>query len=122
VLDHALIERWARDLAHGPQRWSIAEDAGEAVGFVGVGSSRDPIGAGLGELDTIAVAPHAWRTGVGRALMAVALDALAVDYHQAIVWTVAEYERGHDFYRATGWVRDGGTRASGREVSFRRSW
>src|SRR5262249_32114745 len=122
TLDDDLIDRWGRDLTHGPQRWWIAERARDAVGFVGVGPSRDPVRAGLGELDTIAVAPSAWRTGVGRALMLIALDALALEYREAIVWTVAGYERGHAFYHSTGWTIDGGSRADGREVSFRRSW
>lgn len=89
------------------------------MGFVGVGPSRDPVEPGLGELDTIAVVPSQWRTGVGRALMTVALRSLAEDFACAVVWTVAGYSRGHHFYEATGWTFDGHTRADGRHVSFR---
>src|SRR6516165_5017860 len=101
--------------------WWVAKDRTEIVGFVGVGPSRDPIDVALGELDTIAVSPSHWRQGVGRALMTVALRALAAGYRDAVVWTVAGYDRGSRFYEATGWHRDAGTRADGREVSFRRS-
>lgn len=52
--------------------------------------------------------------------MTVALRALAEEFSEAILWTVAAYERGHRFYDATGWTADGGTRAEGRAVSFRR--
>ena len=121
VLGDAQIERWKRTLSSGLRQWWVAEDRTEIVGLVGVGPSRDPIDVALGELDTIAVSPSHWRRGMGRSLMTVALRALAADYHDAIVWTVAGYDRGYRFYEAIGWHRDGGTRADGREVSFRRS-
>jgi len=114
------VARWVHNLTTGPQRWSVAEHAGRIVGFVGIGPSREPVEPGLGELDTIAVAPTEWGKGVGRALMSVALDALAETFWEGILWTPAGYERGHRFYVATGWAADGGTRRDGREVSFRR--
>jgi hypothetical protein len=49
----------------------------------------------------------------------VALFDLAQRFSEAILWTVAGHERALGFYRATGWVADGGTRAEGREVSLR---
>ena len=119
-VDTGLVARWRRDLGAGPQRWWVAERDARVVGFAGVGPSRDPVDARLGELDTIAVTPDEWRSGVGRALMTVARRALDAEFAEAIVWTVAGYERGHRFYEATGWTADGGTRAEGREVSFRR--
>ena len=116
-----LTERWRRDLALGvPHRWWVAERAGGIVGFVGIGPSRDPIDPQLGEVDTIAVDPPHWRTGVGRMLMSIALRHLAADgYREAILWTVEGYERGIAFYEAMGWARDGGTRDNGRQVRFR---
>jgi N-acetylglutamate synthase-like GNAT family acetyltransferase len=69
---------------------SVAETGHRVAGFAGICPSRDPVEAGLGELDTIAVDPWDWRTGVGRALMAVALDTLrGTGYAEAIVWTSA---------------------------------
>jgi len=119
-LDAALVRRWGDDLASaGPTRWWVAERDGHAVGFAGAGASRDPVGAGLGELDTIAVDPPHWRTGVGGALMAVALADLTERFREAILWTVAGHDQALGFYRATGWVADGGTRSRGREVSLR---
>jgi N-acetylglutamate synthase-like GNAT family acetyltransferase len=116
-----LVERWRRDLGHGPQRWWIAENDGRAVGFVGIGPSRDPRDPDLGELDTIAVDPDHWRQGVGRALLQVAEAALVDDgYEVAILWTVAHYELGYRFYEAMRWKLDGATRDEGRQVMFRR--
>jgi GNAT superfamily N-acetyltransferase len=77
---------------------------------------------GLGELDTIAVRSSMRRRGVGGALMAIAVEDLAVDgYLSAIVWTLANYPHGDAFYRATGWTPDGASRAGGTQFRYRRS-
>lgn len=122
VLDTDRIRRWEADLTAGRTSWWVAEDDGALVGFVGIGPSRDPVDPGLGELDTIAVDPGWWRTGVGTALMGTALDALvAAGFREAIVWTLAGYDRGQRFYESAGWRRDGGARDDGHQVSFRHS-
>src|SRR5262245_49657396 len=118
VLDDARIARWAGDLAAG--KWWVAERDGIIAGFTGIGPSRDPIDPQLGELDTIAVDPPYWRTGVGTALMDKAIVELAADYPEAILWTLAIYPQGQRFYEATGWHVDGNTRANGTQVSYRR--
>ena len=115
-------DRWTGELISGRARWWAAEIDHRVAGFAGICSSRDPLETGLGELDTIAVDPRDWRTGAGRALMTVALDALrGAGYAEAIVWTPAGYQRGHGFYRATGWLPDGGRRDGDRQISFRQS-
>ena len=118
-----LVERWSHDLAlPDPHRWWVAERMGSIVGVVGIGPSRDPVDPQLGELDTIAVDPPHWRTGIGRALISLAFQYLVSDgYNEAIVWTVEGYERGIAFYEAMGWRRDGGVRDEGRQVRFRRN-
>jgi ribosomal protein S18 acetylase RimI-like enzyme len=101
-------------------RWWVAARCGAIAGFVGIGPSRDPVDPELGELDTIAVDPAHWRSGVGTALMRTALGALDDDgYREAILWTLADYDRGQRFYLSTGWTPDGGTRDNGHQVSFR---
>lgn len=121
-VDNDLNSRWAENLANGPARWWVAEERGAIVGFVGIGPSRDPIDPELGELDTIAVDPANWRAGVGSALMRIALVGLAdAGFRQAILWTLANYDRGQRFYESAGWTRDGGTRDEGHQVSFRHS-
>ncbi|MGW6278266.1 N-acetyltransferase family protein [Kribbella sp. NPDC055071] len=118
AVDQGRIDRWARDLASG--RWWVAEYDGSLVGLVGIGASRDPVQPGLGELDTIAVDPAYWRSGVGRALMHTAIEALAAEYPEAILWTLANYPQAQRFYEATGWTLDGNTRDNTRQVSYRR--
>lgn len=119
-LDSELVSRWRDDLASPPpHRWWVAERDGAIVGFAGIGPSRDPVDTSLGELDTIAVDPSSWLTGVGRALMSYALRALSADgYREAVVWTVASYSRGAGFYAATGWTPSGAVRDGGRQVCY----
>jgi len=92
----------------------------EVAGFAGTSPGRDASVAHLGELDTIAVRSTFWRLGVGRALMARALDQLVTDgYDEAFLWTRANYRRGDAFYRSTGWLPDGAERHAGRQVRYR---
>lgn len=119
-LDADVIERWRRALTVDDGNWTVAELDGIVVGIVGVGPSRDPIDPALGELDTIAVDPAHWRIGVGRRLMDHALGVLRVSWSQAILWTPENHERGHAFYRATGWIALGRSRRDGTEVAFGR--
>ncbi len=120
VLDAEQVARWSRDLDAALMRWWLAESGGSVVGFVGTRPSRDPIHPALGELDTIAVTPSAWRRGVGRRLMGAALDNLrGGGYGQGILWTLADYEQGRTFYEATGWRSSGEVRDSGRQIAFR---
>lgn len=121
VLDEAEVARWANDLASRTTTWRVALEADEVVGFVGTGPSRDPVDPDLGELDTIAVAPAAWRQGVGRALMTSALrDLGAAGFRRAVLWTLADHPQARGFYEATGWLVSGETRDNGRQVAFRR--
>jgi GNAT superfamily N-acetyltransferase len=90
--DAARIPRWRATLSEPPPaRWWVAERE-RVVGVIGIGPSRDPIDPALGEVDTLAVDPVAWRTGVASASMAVALAALRADgYRPALLWTLSNY-------------------------------
>jgi N-acetylglutamate synthase-like GNAT family acetyltransferase len=122
VLNREQVARWSRDLNAGPVQWWVAESGESVVGFAGTGPSRDPIDPDLGELDTIAVAPSAWRHGVGRRLMDSALaDLRGAGYRDGILWTLAGYEQGRKFYEATGWRASGEVRDARRQIAFRRS-
>lgn len=122
VLDAGQVGRWNRDLHGASMQWWIAATDRGVVGFAGTGPSRDPKVEGLGELDTIAVVPSAWRLGIGRQLMdASHADLLAAGYEDAIVWTLLGYDRGSAFYEAMGWHLSGEQRDAGRQIAFRRS-
>ncbi len=81
-----LVARWESALAAPvPLRWWVADVGSVLVGVAGIGSSRDPVDPNLGELDTIAVYPAWWRSGIGRALMATAIHALRANaYREAV--------------------------------------
>ena len=118
-VDAKLTDRWRVDLTGKGYRWWVAERDGAIVGFAGIGPSRDPVDPSLGELDTIAVDPGCWRSGVGRALMSQALRYLSADgYAEAVLWTLARYPRGDGFYRATGWRPNGAVRSGGGQVCY----
>ena len=118
--DTQRIERWRRDLSDAtPTRWWVAEREGSIVGFVGIGPCRDPIQQDLGELDTIAVSPSDWHTGIGKQLMAVAVHELRdAGFHSAALWTLSNYPLGERFYVATGWRFNGATRDDGHQVRY----
>ena len=118
-----LVARWRHDLSRPlPHRWWAAERSGSIVGCAGIGPSRDPVDPAIGELDSIFVDQPHWRTGVGSALVAVAHRHLARDgYRVAVLWTVAGYRQGIDFYQAMGWHPDGGVRDQGRQIRMRRA-
>jgi GNAT superfamily N-acetyltransferase len=106
----------------------VAEEDGELVGFTACGASRDEdVGRTVGELRSFFVAAGRWREGVGRALIAAALDSLRErGCTEATVWSFAANDRANAFYESTGFTRDGAERteeawAHIAEVRYRRS-
>lgn len=88
----------------------VAEEDGSVAGFVSVlGVSRDEdVAPGTAEIPALYVDPPRWRTGVGRALMEVALAALvAAGAHEVTVWVLEGNERALAFYAAAGFRPDG---------------
>jgi ribosomal protein S18 acetylase RimI-like enzyme len=119
-------ERWRSRLRVPPRGWTtmVCEDGDRVVGFSSVGPSRDE--DGLGELYAIYVAPEAWSTGAGRALMAAAEAQLASEYGAALLWVLEDNPRARRFYERAGWAPDGARKAEERfgvrapEVRYRK--
>jgi ribosomal protein S18 acetylase RimI-like enzyme len=90
----------------------LVADDGAFAGFTACGTSRDPdAGPEVGEIWSFFVAEDRWRRGVGRALMAAALEELRErGYEQATVWSFDTNERANAFYEAHGFARDGAER------------
>jgi GNAT superfamily N-acetyltransferase len=87
----------------------VAELAGEIVGFVGVGRSRDPDTDG--ELFAIYVHPDHWSTGVGRELIEAGEEELRrLGHEHAILWVLDDNPRARRFYELAGWSPDGNAR------------
>jgi GNAT superfamily N-acetyltransferase len=105
----------------------VADRDGELLGHTTFGTSRDPdVGPDVGEVRAFFVSPATWRQGVGRALMAGALDGLAeMGFAQATLWSFADNARANAFYEAHGLTRDGTPRRQEQwaellEVRYRR--
>jgi RimJ/RimL family protein N-acetyltransferase len=93
------------------RRWPplVAEQDGEIVGFVSVGSIRDADADG--ELFAIYVQPERWGTGVGRELIRAGEQHLRdLGHADVILWVLEDNPRARRFYEAAGWRLDAATR------------
>jgi GNAT superfamily N-acetyltransferase len=94
------------------RRWPptfVADHGGQIVGFVSVGSSRDP--GTDGELFAIYVHPEQWGTGVGRELIEAGEEELRrLGHREAILWVLDDNPRARRFYEIAGWSVDGTAR------------
>jgi GNAT superfamily N-acetyltransferase len=94
------------------RRWPptfVAEDGDRIVGFVSVGSSRDP--GTDGELFAIYVHPEHWGTGAGRKLIEAGEEELrSLGHRDAILWVLDDNPRARRFYEIAGWSADGAAR------------
>ena len=85
----------------------VATEDQEIVGFVSVRSGRGEIG----EVLSLYVDPSRWSGGVGRALLAHALETLATSgCREAVLWTEERNERPRRIYETAGWRLDGASR------------
>jgi ribosomal protein S18 acetylase RimI-like enzyme len=115
VLDGLSVEQreqmWQQALANqeGPVVYVAVDDAA-VVGFCAVAApSRDEDAEDdVAEIVAIYVDPNAWRVGVGRALMDVALAELREDAWRSVtLWVLAENHPARDFYARLGFEPDG---------------
>lgn len=118
------VEQWRDWVVRGRFRRTtvaVADVAGAVAGFAIHGpeggaseSPGDEVARGpgtVGELYSLNVHPDHWSTGVGSALMAHVLGALADAGHtEAVLWVLPANERARRFYERRGWVPDGAER------------
>lgn len=117
----------------GPSRGGVlvaVDEGGGITGFVNFGPSRDRDADPrvTGEVFAIYVAPDAWGTGAGRALMGSAVAGLArLGYADATLWVLDANERARRFYALAGWKADGAAKTDASrgfaitEVRYRRT-
>jgi ribosomal protein S18 acetylase RimI-like enzyme len=113
-------QRWGYE--RDTHRLAVAQDAaGAVVGFTYVGPSPDAgtdagtdagpdagPDAGTAELYAIHVDPDRQGGGIGRALMASALESLAeLGAARAVLWVLAGNQPARRFYERAGWRGDG---------------
>ncbi|MFE5732513.1 GNAT family N-acetyltransferase [Streptomyces sp. NPDC056528] len=71
------------------------------------GEGFDP--APTAELAALYALPEVWGTGIGRALLSAATEALVTaGFRSAALWVFAGNGRARRFYEAAGWRADGG--------------
>ena len=108
--------RRRRDLTsrRPPTEVFVAEVDGELVGHAAVRPFRTEDGTNdddVGEVAAIYVAPEHWSTGVGLALLRVAVDHLVGHGLTEIrLWVVADNPRARRFYERFGFTADGTSR------------
>lgn len=85
----------------------VATETEEIVGFVSVRSGDGDVG----EVVSLYVHPSRWSAGVGRALLAHALETLSTSgCREAVLWTEERNERPRRIYETAGWRLDGASR------------
>ena len=85
----------------------VATEAEEIVGFVSVRSGDGEVG----EVGALYVHPAHWSAGVGRALLAFALETFSTaGCREATLWTEERNERPRRIYARAGWRLDGASR------------
>lgn len=87
----------------------VASVEGNVRGWACVAASRDEDAAdGTGEIWAMYVHPSAWRQGIGRALMRVALQRLSErELNPVTLWVLEANPRARSFYERCGFVTDG---------------
>jgi GNAT superfamily N-acetyltransferase len=89
-------------------RLVVAERGDELLGFAAYGPHReDDLGTDAGELYAIYVAPEAWRSGAGHALMdAVVAGLRAAGWSRGVLRVLEANDRARRFYEHEGWTFD----------------
>ena len=105
-------EEMRRQALNGEESRSVyvAVEDGVVVGFraVAAPSRDDDAEDGVAEIGAIDAEPDVWRTGVGRALMDVALaDLRGGGWRWVTLWVLAENRQARDFYARFGFGPDG---------------
>jgi ribosomal protein S18 acetylase RimI-like enzyme len=105
---------WRRMLEQQPSHLLVARAAGQVVGFVAFGASRDE-GApdDRAEIWAIYVRAASWSSGAGRRLWLEALNRiLAEGYKSVSLWVIARNGRAIQFYERAGFVVEPESRKS----------
>jgi GNAT superfamily N-acetyltransferase len=133
VLDGLSVAQWEemwRQALSGEESPSayVAVEDGVVVGFCAVAapSRDDDAEDGVAGIGAMYVEPDVWRTGVGLALMEVALaDLRGGGWRWVTLWVLAENRRARDFYARFGFGPDGAEMthegSGGKEVRLRGS-
>jgi ribosomal protein S18 acetylase RimI-like enzyme len=95
---------WRRTVEQRPSQVLAARTAGQVVGFVSFGASRDDAAPPeCAEVRAIYVRPAFWSAGVGWQLwLAARQRILEAGYKTVTLWVIASNERAIQFYERAG--------------------
>jgi ribosomal protein S18 acetylase RimI-like enzyme len=97
---------WRRMVERQPSHLLVARAAGQVVGFLAFGASRDE-GApnDQAEIWAIYVKAESWSTGAGRLLWLEALQRITAEGYKSVgLWVIAGNERAVRFYERAGFT------------------
>ena len=104
------VRRYEAMLAGGTDPATVVHVATESEEIVGFVSVRPGDGE-TGEVGALYVDPSRWSRGVGRALLALALETLRRSgCREAVHWPEEDNERPRRIYETAGWRLDGASR------------
>jgi ribosomal protein S18 acetylase RimI-like enzyme len=100
-------ERWVHNLNSDESETHLVRIDEKIVGFVSLGKCRD-VGSvsTCGEIWAMYIAPENWRVGIGKQLMAYAIDCLQIQgFDSVLLRVLCDNARGIDFYESCGFSR-----------------
>ena len=98
---------WRARIDEGAATILVAEDAGEVVGWLSLGATRDEDGGDTTELYALYVDPERWRAGIGRSLWDAAAARLRErSAREVTLWVLRDNLRARGFYESVGFVLD----------------
>lgn len=102
------MKHWVKAIEAGSPRLRIAEKDSVIVGWVAFGPSRDEDASPkTGEIEAIYVHPGHWGKGIGKALLAAAVQVLSAQkYARITLWVLSKNTRAARFYRGQGFQID----------------
>jgi ribosomal protein S18 acetylase RimI-like enzyme len=105
---------WEEALSNRTSEVWVAEEKGRLLGWISVGSSRDPDATSeTAELWAVYVDPSDFRRGVGRALWLEAEHHLrCANFSEVTLWVLAKNENALEFYDRLGFMRDPSSKKS----------
>ena len=101
----AMAERWSARLAAAAMTGLVAEVDGRVAAYVLYGPCRDDDLPAAGEIYALYAHPDHWSTGLGRALLPAAIEALA--RRPIVLWVLENNARARRFYDIAGFRADG---------------